>query len=120
MRRITKALARFIERRSWWLLLIVLLVSGAVIPGVKMLESETGFDALVSPGSEIAQANSRYEEQFGGEPIAVLLEGSLEDIFSTDNLAVLYQFEQQFSADERYRSIIGPLTVLQAAIDETN
>ncbi len=120
MKRLTEALARFIERHPWWLLLIVLLVSGAAIPGVTMLKSETGFDALVSPGSEIAQDNSRYEEQFGGEPITILLEGSLEDIFSTDNLAVLDQFEQQFSADERYRSIISPLTVLQAAIDETN
>jgi len=118
MKRLTEALARFIERHPWWLLLIVLLVSGAAIPGAAMLKSETGFDALVSSGSEIAQDNSRYEEQFGGEPITILLEGSLEDIFSTDNLAVLDQFEQQFSADERYRSIISPLTVLQAAIEE--
>jgi len=118
VKRLTEALARFIERHPWWLLLIVLLVSGAAIPGATMLESETGFDALVSSGSEIAQDNSRYEEQFGGEPITILLEGSLEDIFSTDNLAVLDQFEQQFSADERYRSIISPLTVLRAAMEE--
>jgi len=118
MKRITEALARFVLRRSWWLLLIVLLLSAAAIPGATMLNSETGFDALVSPSSEIAQDNARYEEQFGGEPIIVLLEGSLDDIFSTDNLAVLSEFEQQFSADERYRSIIGPLTVLRAAMEE--
>ena len=118
MKRISEALARFVLRRSWWLLLAVLVVSGAAIPGATMLAPDTGFDALVSPSSELARDNARYEEHFGGEPIIILLEGSLDDIFSTDNLAVLSQFEQQFSADERYRSIIGPLTVLRAAMEE--
>jgi hydrophobe/amphiphile efflux-3 (HAE3) family protein len=120
MKRITETLARFILRRSWWLLLAVLLLCGAAIPGATMLKSQSGFDAFVSPTSEIAQDNARYEDKFGGDPITILLEGSLEDIFSPDNLAVLYQFEQQFSADERYRSVIGPLTVLEAAVDEAN
>lgn len=120
MKRLSEALARFIERRSWWLLLIVLLISAAAAPGINMLDSETGFDALVSPSSEIAQDNSRYEEQFGAEPIAVLLKGQLEDIFSGTNLAILYEFEQEFSNDGRYRSIISPLTLLQTAIEEAN
>jgi hydrophobe/amphiphile efflux-3 (HAE3) family protein len=118
MKRITEALARFVIRRSWWLLLAVLLLSAAAVPGVTMLKSDTGFDALVSPSSELAQDNARYEAQFGGDTITLLLEGSLDDIFSTDNLAILAQFEQQFSADERYRSIISPLTVLRGAMEE--
>ncbi|MCK4369027.1 MAG: hypothetical protein KAV68_05110, partial [Dehalococcoidales bacterium] len=118
MKRLSEVLARFITRRPWWLLLIILLISGAAAPGITMLKSETGFDALVSPGSEIAQANSRYEEQFGGEPLIVLLEGQLEDIFSAYNLTILYEFEQEFANDERYRTIISPLTLLQAAIEE--
>ncbi len=120
MKRITEALARFLLRRSWWLMLVVLLLCGAAIPGATMLKPDTGFDALVSSSSTIAKDNARYEEKFGGEPITVLLEGSLDKIFSTANLAVLARFEQQFSADERYRSIISPLTVLEAAIDEAN
>lgn len=118
MRRITEALARFVLRRSWWVLIVVLLLCGAAIPGATMLETETGFAAFIDPDSEIARDNTRYEAQFGGEPISVMLEGSLDDIFSTENLAVLARFEQQFSTDARYRSVIGPLTVLEAAIDE--
>jgi hydrophobe/amphiphile efflux-3 (HAE3) family protein len=118
MKRITEALARFILRRSWWLLIAVLLLSAAVVPGVTLLKSDTGFDALVSPSSDIAQDNARYEAQFGGDTITLLLEGSLDDIFSTDNLAVLSRFEQQFAADERYRSIISPLTVFRGAMEE--
>jgi hydrophobe/amphiphile efflux-3 (HAE3) family protein len=120
MKRITEAIARFVIRRSWWLLIAVLLLCGAAIPGATMLNNETGFDAFVDPRSGIAQGNALYEENFGGEPITVLLEGSLDDIFSPTNLAILARFEQQFSADERYRYIISPLAVLEAAIDEAN
>jgi len=118
MRRMSEALARFVLRRSWWLLLAVLLLCGAAIPGATMLVPETGFDALVSPTSDLAQDNARYEEHFGGDSITILLEGSLDDIFSPDNLAVFDQFEQQFSADERYLYIISPLTVLRSAMAE--
>jgi hydrophobe/amphiphile efflux-3 (HAE3) family protein len=120
MKRITEAMARFVLRYSWWLLLAVLLLCGAAVPGATMLKPDTGFDALVSSSSTIAKDNARYEENFGGEPITVLLTGNLDKIFSPSNLAVLARFEQQLSADERYRSIISPLTVLEAAIEEAN
>lgn len=118
MKRITEAVARFILRYSWWLLLAIFLLCGAAIPGATRITPDTGFDAFIDPDSKIAQDNARYEENFGGEPITILLEGSLDDIFSPANLAVLSQFEQQVSADERYRYIVSPLTVLQAAMVE--
>jgi hydrophobe/amphiphile efflux-3 (HAE3) family protein len=90
----------------------------AAVPGITMLETETGFDALVSPGAKISQDNSRYEEQFGGEPITILLNGRLDDILSADNLAIMSEFEQEFSYDERCCAVIGPTTLIHAAVDE--
>ena len=83
--------------------------TAAAIPGIILLNTETGFNTLVSPRSEVYQDNIRYEEQFGGEPITVLLTGQLGDIFAPDNLAILNGFNQSFSQDQRYRSIVGPL-----------
>jgi hydrophobe/amphiphile efflux-3 (HAE3) family protein len=120
MKRMTEALARFVLRYSWWLLLTVVLISGAIIPGATMLTPDSGFNSLVSSSSEISRDNVRYEAKFGGDPITILLEGDLDAIFSTANLAVLNEFEQQFSADGRYLYIISPLTVFRAAIDQAN
>ena len=118
MTRISEALARFIERRPWLFIIIAVLLSAAAVPGITMLKTETGFAALVSPEARISQDNARYQEQFGGEPVTVLLEGRLEDIFSVDNLAVLYEFEQAVSQDERYRTVNSPVDLLRMAVEE--
>ena len=120
MKRLSESIARFVERRPWWLIIVAIVLTAATVPGITMLKTETGFNALVSSDSEISQDNSRYKEQFGGEPITILLEGQLDDIFSAENLAIMSDFEQEFSYDERYRAIIGPQTLLQTAIEEAN
>ena len=109
MRRLPEIVARFVARRPWWLIIVAVVFTAAAIPGIILLNTETGFNTLVSPRSEVYQDNIRYEEQFGGEPITVLLTGQLGDIFSPDNLAILNEFNQSFSQDQRYRSILGPL-----------
>lgn len=118
MRKISETLARFIERWPWLIIVVAVVLSAVAVPGITMLEKDTGFNALVSSDSRIAQDNSRYQAQFGGESITVLLTGQLEDIFSADNLAILSEFEQVISSDERYRAVNSPLTLLKAAQEE--
>ena len=48
MKRSTEAIARFIERKPWWLVIVAIVLATAVIPGITMLKTETGFNALVS------------------------------------------------------------------------
>jgi len=120
VKRLPVILARFIARHPWWIVLGVLVLTAATAPGISMLEIETGFDALISSDSDIAQGDSRYEEQFGGDPITVILTGQIQEILSADNLMILSQLEQQISEDSRYRAIISPLTLLQTAIEEAD
>ncbi|UCH43134.1 MAG: RND family transporter [Dehalococcoidales bacterium] len=120
MKRFSEALARLIERRPWWFVITAVVLIGAAVPGVTMLDSSTGFEALVSPNAKISQDNARYEEQFGADTIIVLLNGPVDGILSGENLMVLHDFEQEFSQDDRYRSVLSPLTLLQTAIYEAN
>jgi len=118
MKRPSEILARFIERRPWWLIAVTVVLAAASVPGITMLKTETGFDTLVSSSSSLSQDNSRYEEQFGAEPITVLLSGQLNDVFSTRNLEILSDFAAEVSADSRYRSITSPLDIFRIAVDE--
>ncbi len=106
-----ETIARFAVRRPWWLIIVAVVLTAAAVPGITLLKTATGFNTIVSPGSEVFQDNARYEEQFGGEPIIVLLTGQSGDISSANNTAILSEFAQDFSQDQRYLAILGPETV---------
>ncbi|MBN1177304.1 MAG: RND family transporter [Dehalococcoidales bacterium] len=118
MTRISQALARFIQRRPWLFIIISVVLSAAVVPGLTMLETETGFNALVSPEAKISRDDARYQEQFGGEAITVLLEGEIDAIFTEDNLSVLADFERIVTDDARYRALNSPAGILMAAQEQ--
>lgn len=116
---ISETLARFIEHHPACLIVLAVIISAAAVPGITLLETETGFSALVSPRADISVDNSRYESAFGGEPFTVLLAGQKEDILSAENLAVMARLEQDVMADERYCCVQSPLTLLQAVTGQS-
>ncbi|MGD9143320.1 MAG: hydrophobe/amphiphile efflux-3 (HAE3) family transporter, partial [Dehalococcoidia bacterium] len=120
MTRLSNAIGRFIRRWPWLIIIVVIAISAAAVPGITRLEQDTGFDAFISPDDPIAQANSRYQAEFGGESIVVLITGQVDDVFTNDNLAVLADFEQFILLDSRYKSVFGPVSVLNAAWQEIN
>ncbi|HEY94234.1 MAG TPA: RND family transporter [Dehalococcoidia bacterium] len=118
MKKLSEKLARFIERHPLWFLIIAVIITVAAIPGLTLLETETGFSALVSKEADISVNNARYQEQFGGESINVMFTGELEELFSTQNLELLVQVEQKLSEDDTFISINSPLDVLRLAVSE--
>ncbi|MEJ2740157.1 MAG: MMPL family transporter [Dehalococcoidia bacterium] len=118
MRSISEKLARFIERHPLWYVIIAVIITAAAIPGLTMLKTETGFSALISKDADISINNARYQEQFGGESINVLFTGQLDNLFSTQNLAALAQFEQIVSDDDTFIAINSPLDILRLAVSE--
>ena len=118
MKKLAEKLARFIQRHPLWFIIFAVIISAAAVPGITMLEAETGFSALISANDKISVDSARYEEQFGGESINILLTGELDDIFSARNLAALSSFEQEILKDSRYRSVTSPLSILDMAMEQ--
>ncbi len=118
MRKISEKLARFIVHHPLLLVIITTIITIAAVPGLTMLKTETGFSALVSPDADISVNNARFQEQFGGESINVLMTGELEDLFSSQNLVVLSELEQEISGDDTYLSVSSPLDILKSAVDQ--
>ena len=123
MQGLPRTLAKFIERRSIWLILSALVISAALAPGITLLKTETGFDTMLSPGSAIFENTELHEAEFGGEPIVILLKADCTDtIFSPSGISLLNRFEQEFSPaqDARVDSILGPITILEMAKAEAS
>ncbi|MBN2074741.1 MAG: RND family transporter [Dehalococcoidales bacterium] len=118
MSKISEKFARFIERHPFWFIIIAVIITAAAVPGLTLLETETGFSALVSKDAEISVSNARYQDQFGGESINVMFTGQLDELVSSQNLASLAQLEQKLSEDDTYISINSPLDVFRLAVSE--
>ena len=120
MKRISNVIGRFVRRWPWLIIIVVVAVSAAAVPGVTMLEINTGYSSFISQDEPIAQANTRYQAEFGGQTIGVLITGKIDDVFSTYNLEILDDFEQFISQETRYMAIYGPISVFSAAWEEIN
>ncbi len=115
-----RGLAHFIARRSWGLIIIAGIITLVLAPGLTQLKQETGMDTMLSPDKKVFKDTDFYYQHFGGESNAILLEGSLDDIFSTETLILLDELEQQlFEAHENeIRSFVGPVSILKLAAAE--
>jgi hydrophobe/amphiphile efflux-3 (HAE3) family protein len=118
VKRFSEILARFVARRPWILIALAVVLSASLAPGIALLETESGYDTLISSDSRVFVDTERYEEQFGGQSIVVLLTGSLDSVFTPENLATLRQFEQEIAEDDRFRSVLSPLTLIDLAAAE--
>jgi hydrophobe/amphiphile efflux-3 (HAE3) family protein len=111
-----KKLSRFVgvmlERHPMWVLGAAVLITIAAVLGVLNVEMKTGEDTMVSSGSKIYRDTQRYESQFGGDALLVLLTGELDTIFSADNLATLQALEQDLSQSPGVMNVLGPATLL--------
>jgi hydrophobe/amphiphile efflux-3 (HAE3) family protein len=91
----------------------------AAVPGVILLKTDSSLKPMVSPDSTVNLETQRYQEQFGRDPITVILSGNPEDISLGENLAQINAFEQEFT--EKYNcDIISPVTIINAAIHQAD
>lgn len=115
MKNILDSMTKIVEGVPRWVILIVIVLSLAAIPGTLMLKTDSSINSLVSPNSTVNKDTQRYQAKFGYDPVTIIFSGSLQDIFSTDNLTQLNRFEQDFpSTHDCY--ITSPLTILNQAI----
>lgn len=91
---------------------VVLAIAAAV--GATQLPTDAGVDTLVDSGSPTAEATQQVREDFGEEPIVVLVKGELPELILGDDLFRLLRLEGCLSGKvpKGAESIPGPCTEL--------
>src|ERR671936_1923907 len=74
---------------------VLLALIGAV--AALRLEADRSPSSLVNRGSETYSATQRFYDQFGDEPVEVLVKGDLRQLFLTSNLGRLLSLESCLS-----------------------
>jgi hydrophobe/amphiphile efflux-3 (HAE3) family protein len=117
VKNILKSLTELVERVPRWVIVIISILSLAAIPGTLMLKTDSGLNTLVSPDSAVFKDTQRYQAKLGYDPVTIILNGPLQDIFSAGNLAQLNRFEQEFPVTHDC-DIASPVTILNQAIKQ--
>lgn len=118
MERMWRSIGEVIVRRGRAVAVGVLLVTLVMAGGLTRLQFETSQASLLSPSSDVAKTNLRYQAQFGGEPMIVLYTGPIEEIASADNLAELRALEDELRATGRFTAVLGPAMALDFAASQ--
>ena len=71
----------------------VVLVAAVSAVGALMLEADAGTGQLVDDDSPAAEATEDFKQEFGGDPIVVLVRGDLEKLMLTSDLSKLLSLE---------------------------
>jgi hypothetical protein len=111
-------LARMIVRRPVAVLVVAAVVIVGLAAGLSGLAFQTDQDTLVDPHSKVFTDNVRYQDQFGGESMLVLVSGDPVDLFSSANLPALERLEDDLRATPGVATVIGPYSSVQYAKDQ--
>jgi hydrophobe/amphiphile efflux-3 (HAE3) family protein len=81
-------------RWPWLLIAAVVLLTGAGIFAATRLDTDAGTDTLVSKGSPEFKATEDFHEDFGDEPVIVLVKEDLRKLVLTKDLEPLFELEE--------------------------
>jgi uncharacterized protein len=91
--RFFERLAAVAVRWPWLLIASIVLLTGAGIFAATRLDTSAGTDTLVSEDSPEFKATERFHEDFGDEPVIVLVKEDLRKLVLTKDLEPLFELE---------------------------
>lgn len=118
LRLLVSGAGSLITRFPWLVLVAGIGLTAGLVPGIFLIDLETGQENLLPSDSPVLVQNERYQEQFGGDTMQALFSGERDDILAPDNLRLMQDLEDELRADERYFAVYSPATYLQVAADQ--
>jgi len=94
-------------------LAVVVLVTMVLGAGLTRLDFRTSEDTLVAPSSQVFRDDVRFQSQFGGETMIVLLTGDVRGLFAGANVDRLAKLEGDLRGLATVTSVVGPLKAMQ-------
>ena len=92
--RLFERVAGIAVRWPWLLIVPVVLLTAAGTFAATRLDTNAGTDTLVSKGSSEFRATEEFHEDFGDEPVIVLVKEDLRKLVLTEDLEPLFELEE--------------------------
>lgn len=114
-----RKLAYLLSKYPIKVILIAILAVIILAVGARNVQLATGNDTLVSSDTKVFKDNQQLEEEFGGESVIILYEGTdTGDLLTIDRLNHMKELENSLHTQEGIYSIISPVSLVEQMSDK--
>lgn len=111
LRNVTSEAGKLISKRAVLLLVILALITGGMAYGLTRIEVKTSVDMLLSKDDPVSIHNERFQKQFGGESLVLLLRGDDNLLLNGDALREMNALQQELAATDKVYSVTSPVSL---------
>jgi hydrophobe/amphiphile efflux-3 (HAE3) family protein len=113
--RVWRGLGDLLRRRATTVLAAALTLAVLLGAAGALLKFETSQDALIGGRSRVARESHSYQEAFGGGSMLTVYSGSIERMFTAQNIARMQALDDDLHRTKLYKFVLSPLTAMRFA-----
>ena len=118
MNDIFKKIGIFVGKRVGLIVIITLILFAIAAVGLTQLEMEGSFEALISSESQVYKDYDRFNADFSGKMVAVLLEAEqTSDLLEPENVLAMASIEDNLNSMPSILSAVGPAFVIRQGLE---
>ncbi|MGS2777794.1 efflux RND transporter permease subunit [Robertmurraya sp. GLU-23] len=109
-------ISKWTTEKSVLSILFISIMTIVMVIGATKIEVKTGQDMMIPADDPVFQDNLRFQEEFGGESIFVLLTGDKEDILSS--MDEINNVQNDLNNNPLIDSVFSPSSIVELAADK--
>lgn len=118
MKRFFSSVGQVLFNRSSIIIAMVLVLTGVMIYGATKIEVKTSMDMMVSPDGDFYKNTIRYQDEFGGEMLLLMLSGDKDKLFSGKNLETMNELQTEIEDISNIKTVMSPISFVDMSASQ--
>jgi len=97
---------------------IVLVLTGVMVYGTTKIEVKTSMDMMVPPKEDFYKNTIRYQNEFGGEMLLLMLSGDKDKLFSGKNLDTMNELQTEIEDIPNIKTVMSPISFVDMSASQ--
>ena len=116
MKSLFSAISKWTTEKSFLSIILIILMTVIMVIGATKIEVKTGQDMMIPSDDPVFQDNLRFQKEFGGESIFVLLSGDKEEILSS--IDEMNAIQKELNKNPLIDTVFSPASMVELAVDK--
>jgi uncharacterized protein len=116
MKKLFTGISKWVTDKSILSIFLISIFTVVMVIGATKIEVKTGQDMMIPADDPVFQDNLRFQKEFGGESIFVLLSGKQKDILSS--IDEMNKVQKELKQNPLIDSVFSPSSMVELAVDQ--